>query len=157
MSPRFAALALATLLAACSGGGGGGGDGGGTPQATPEAEVNDTRAQANALTVGTPVKGTISAASDVDWYAFTVPAGGANVRFQTFDAGGTACDPQHGGVDPFIEVYDAAGTFVDGADDNGLQPWCEDLTVALAAGTNYVMVGGWIPVPFDYTLKVTIP
>ncbi len=157
MTTRFTALALVALLAACSGGGDGGG---GTPavQATPESEPNGTYGQANALTIGTPVTGTISIESDQDWYVFTVPAGGADVRFQTFDSGGTACDPTNGRVDPFIEVYDATGTtLLGGDDDSGLPPYCENLTLHLAAGTNYVMVGGWWPTPFTYILKVTIP
>lgn len=147
MKTRLAIL-LAAALSACSGGGG--------DQTPASDEPNDTIAQATALTPGTPVIATISTESDVDWYKFTVPAGGANVRFQTFDEGGVTCDPNHGAVDPFIDVYDAATTFVAHDDDGGVPPFCEDLTVALPAGTNYVKVGGYPPVPFNYMLKVTI-
>jgi hypothetical protein len=148
MKTRLAVL-LATALAACSSGGGG-------DKAPTSDEPNDTIAQATALTPGTPIIATISAESDSDFYKFTVPAGGGNVRFQTFDEGGVTCDPNHGAVDPFIEVYDAASTFLAANDDGGVLPFCEDLTVALPAGTSYVKVGGWPPVPFNYLLKVTI-
>ena len=86
-----------------------------------------------------------------------MPAGGATVRFQTFDASGTACDPANGGVDPIIEVFDGTQVSLGYDDDGGLPPYCEDLTVALPEGTNYVLVSGWNPTPFVYTLKLTAP
>jgi hypothetical protein len=149
---KIFAILLAAGLAACSGGG----DDDGATVTPSNGEPNDTMAQATLLTLDTPVSGTISARSDVDFYKFTVPAGGATVRFQTFDSGGTQCDPNFGNVDPFLEVYDPTQVFVDG-DDDSFAPFCEDFSVALPAGLNYVMVGGWEPVPFNYVLKVTIP
>lgn len=142
------AAGLVALLAAC----GGGSDGGSNPN---PGEPNDTFAQATPITPGTPLVATISAANDFDFYSFTVPAGGRNVRFQTFDAGGTQCDPANENVDPWIEVFDGAQQSVDG-DDDSFFPWCEDLTTFLPAGTNYVVVGGYAPYPFVYTLRVTI-
>jgi hypothetical protein len=139
---RTLALLVGFALASC------GGDDGTDPDGTP--------ARATPLTIGTPVVGTISSASDVDFYVFTIPAGGANVRFQTFDSGGVACDPANEYVDPYIKVFDANETLVAEADD--VPPsLCEDLTVALAGGTSYVSVAGYQPYPFDYTLSVTIP
>jgi hypothetical protein len=52
-------------------------------------------------------------------------------------------------------VYDGAGTKVAESDDSGLI-WCEDFDVTLSEGTNYVEVGGWQPIPFVYTLKVSL-
>ena len=157
---------LAAALLAC----GGSSD----PVPSADGEPNDTLGQATALTLGTPVVATISAPStpsttpnpptpgDVDYYWFTVPPGGATVRFQTFDQGGVACDPVNEMVDTYVNVYDTAGSLVTWVDD-GFAPYCEDFTVALAAGKNYVAIGGWPPAspnpwaPFTYTLKVTIP
>jgi len=140
--------ALVTLLAAC---------GGSSSDSNPNpGEPNDTFAQATPLTPGTPMVATISAGNDVDFYSFSVPSGGRNVRFQTFDAGGSACDPANGNVDPWVEVYNGSQALVGGDDDGGVPPWCEDVTVFLPAGTNYVMVGGYFPYPFVYTLRVTI-
>lgn len=146
---RILATGLVALLAACGGSDGGGGN-------PNPGEPNETFAQATPLTPGTPMVATIAASNDADVYSFTVPTGGATVRFQTFDAGGTLCDPANGGVDPWIEVYTGSQSFVDGDDDSGVQPWCEDLTVSLPQGTNYVVVGGFPPYPFVYTLRVTI-
>lgn len=152
MRTRLAALLAAATLAAC------GGDGA-EPPPSPAGEPNETAAQATPLTVGTAVTGTIASEADLDFYVFTVPAGGASVRFQTFDAGGTLCDPTNEGVDPYLDIFDGAVTHVAHGDDVGAGAgvWCEDLTVSLAAGTNYVSVGGFPPVPFTYVLKVTIP
>jgi hypothetical protein len=77
------------------------------------------------------------------------------VHVQTFDQGGVNCDPTNESVDTKIVVYDGAGTKVAESDDSGLI-WCEDFDVALGEGTNYVEVGGWQPIPFVYTLKVSI-
>lgn len=149
----FTAAAL-VLLAAC-----GSGDEAPPPPSNPN-EPNDTMTLATPVTIGSPVVGRIAAYEDVDFYVFTVPAGGATVRFQTFDAGGTQCDPSGQNVDPFLWVYEGNGAFVDGVDD-GVAPFCEDLSVGLPAGQAYVMVGGNPNLggvtSFDYTLKVTIP
>lgn len=143
------AVTLSAVLAAC---GGGGSDG---PPRNAEVEPNGTRDQATAIALDSMATGTIAAESDFDFFELTVPAGGASIRFQTFDSGGTACDPVNGLVDPYIAVYDAAGGLLGGDDDSGAPLLCEDLTVALPAGTAFVMVGGLDPTPFAYTLKVT--
>jgi hypothetical protein len=139
---------LAITLAACGSAS--------SPAPVDPGEPNDTLAQAIALTIGTAATAVVSTATDVDFYWFEVPAGGATVRLRTFDKGGTRCDPSGQAVDPYLEVYDGAGTLV-GRDDDSVFSYCEDFTVALSAGKNYVKVGGWPPVPFTYTLLVTIP
>jgi len=144
----LAALTTAALLAAC---------GGSSEPAAPGVEPNDAAAQASPIPLPAAVAASIATASDLDWYAFTVPAGGASVRFETFDATGAACDPSGLNVDPYLAVYGADGsTLLGGDDDGGQAPYCEDVTVVLPAGPAYVMVGGIPPVPFNYTLKLSI-
>lgn len=151
---RILALACCSaLLAAC----GGGSDAPPPPPLPNPGEPNETFETATPISIGTPVVATISEQLEPDYYRFTVPTGGATVRFQTFDAGGTACDPVNGGVDPRIDVFDGARGPLGFDDDGGLPPWCEDLTLTLAEGTNYVLVSGWNPTPFVYTLKLTAP
>ncbi len=146
---RISALLCCALLAAC----GGGGDD--PPPAPNPGEPNDTFETATLITIGTPVVATIARADELDYYKFTVAAPGTTVRFQTFDAGGTQCDPVNAGVDPVIQVFGLAQNWL-GADDDTFPPWCEDLTLTLAAaGTHYVLVGGYEPTPFVYTLKLT--
>lgn len=139
---------LAVNVVSTTPGGGGG--------STNPGEPNDTIAQATPMTPGTPIVGTISTDTDLDVYAFALPAGGATVRIRTFDRGGVDCDPTNEAVDTKIVVYDAAGTIVATSDDSG-RIWCEDFTVALGEGTSYVEVGGWPPTPFVYTLAVDVP
>lgn len=122
-----------------------------------EAEPNGAIADATPIDLGDRVVATISSAADQDFYAFTVPAGGADVLFQTFDAGGVACDPSGLAVDPTLDVYDGTGAPVAHATDGLAGELCPALTVTLAEGQNYVAVTGLPPVPFTYTLKVTIP
>jgi hypothetical protein len=149
----FPAATLASLLVAC-----GGSSAPAVPDHFAESEPNGTLALANAISLHSVVTGSITADTDLDFFKFTVPAGGASVRFRTFDSTGKACDPVAQGVDPYLAVYDSAGTLLAGADDTLTPPtFCEDLTVALPAGTAYVMVGGYAPFPFNYTLQVTGP
>jgi hypothetical protein len=151
---HLSALALVALLSAC---GGNSTDTPAGPSRSAEAEPNGTIAQANAVSLDAVVTGTISAADDLDYFKLTVPAGGASVRFQTFDSTGKSCDPTGMAVDPMIAVFDSAGALLTGADDNGLAPFCEDLSVSLPAGVAYVMVAGNAPFPFAYTLQVSSP
>ncbi len=147
MRKFLATVVCAGALAAC-----GGGDDGSTTSTDPFP--------ATQISIDTPVTGSISSDSERDYYKFTVPAGGAAVRFQTFDQNGAACDPANFGVDPWVEIYNSAGVFIARSDDSAtsLPPgWCEDFTVALSGGVHYVMIAGWQPYPFTYTLKVTIP
>ncbi|HEY6002363.1 MAG TPA: hypothetical protein VIV57_05760 [Anaeromyxobacter sp.] len=147
---KILAMVAAALVSAC----GGSSKDGGTPNTNP-GEPNNTIAQATQITAGTPILGTISTDADVDVHKLTVPSGGATVHIQTFDQGGVNCDPTNETVDTKIVVYDGAGTKVAESDDSGLI-WCEDFDVTLGEGTNYVEVGGWPPIPFVYTLKVSI-
>jgi hypothetical protein len=154
------ALFAAAVVSACSGSSRDSTTSPAAPIAPNPGEPNETLATATPLTPGTPVVATISSGTDLDSYKFTVPSGGATVHFQTFDQGGTACDPAHAGVDPVVEVLDASGTSLWYEDDSPsvptAQPYCEDFTVHLDAGTNYVVVSGWEPFPFVYTLKVDV-
>jgi hypothetical protein len=106
------------------------------------------------------VAGTIANENQLDSYPFAVPSGGARVHFRTFDASGTACDPVNKAVDTTVEVMDATSTSVWYEDDStsvqSALPYCEDFSIPLEAGAYTVLVGGWQPVPFDYTLKVEL-
>jgi hypothetical protein len=147
---KILALVAAALVSACSGSKSDSGGGNTNP-----GEPNGTIAQATQMTLGTPIVGTVSTESDLDVYKFTVPTSGATVRIQTFDQGGVNCDPTNESVDTKVVVYDTAGNKVTESDDSGLI-WCEDFNVTLGAGTNYVEVSGWPPIPFVYTLKVNV-
>jgi hypothetical protein len=156
MKKTLALAVVAILAAAC------GGKATDTPPADPvppaTGEPNGTPATATALALGTPRAGALPDVNDYDFYAFTVPAGGATVRIQTFDRTGTSCSA----VDTFVEVYDASAVsnlvdaYVTESDDTGIGA-CEDFPVALPEGTNYVAVSGWLGFPFDYTVKVSVP
>jgi hypothetical protein len=136
------ALAAAAFLAAC---------GGDSDSMAPDVgEPNDTFAQAMQIALGTPVVAQIATDTDMDFYKFTVPPGGAEIRFQTFDQGGAGCSR----VDTWVEVYDTTASWVDGQDDS-LSNLCEVFTTLLPEGQNYVEVGGWFS-PFAYTLKVSL-
>lgn len=120
-------------------------------------EPNDTLGTATPIDLGTPVVASITSAGDKDFYAFTVPAGGATVRFETFDQGGTLCDPVFHGVDTIVEVFDGSGTSLGVWDDTVNKGTCEDFSLSLAEGTAYVLLTGYEPYPFVYTLKVSVP
>ena len=72
-----------------------------------ETEPNDTMAQADPLAGSSfVVGGTLSSATDVDYYAITVPAGYA-VRAQTLSAtNGAICDAA---IDTTLEMLDSQG------------------------------------------------
>lgn len=154
---KLIAILMVAGLGACSGGS----DDDGNIDVTPSlGEPNGTLAQATQLTLGTPVSGTVATRDDLDFYKFTIPAGGATIRVQTFDSGGVECDPDNGNVDTLVDVYDAFQAKVwdyetDGEDQ--FAPFCEDFEVMLPEGVNYVMVNAWLPVPTNYVLVVSIP
>lgn len=145
------ALAVTAALAlAC------GGSSGDSRTLPDPGETNDTIEQSKPLP-GNPavIVATVARADDYDFWQVAVPHGGATVRFQTFDEGGVDCDPVNGTVDTFLEVYDAGGTLLAWSDDSGVN-LCEDLSLALPAGTSHVAVSGYL-YPSVYTLEVTVP
>ncbi len=158
MKRTLAVVAAALLVAAC----GSGSDS--APSYPNPGEPNDTIQTATPMTPGTPVVATMGSAVDYDFYSFTVPQGGAYVRFQTFDESGVTCGTAGTyNIDTYVDVFDANGTPVGSADDTavigGSATYCEDYTPTnpLPAGTNYVAVSTYPGLPvFVYTLKVTI-
>jgi hypothetical protein len=78
----LSSIALLALLSACSGGGGGTG---GIPLALDENETpaNDTPATANTLKLGTPIRGEVLVAGDVDCFAIHL-TNKQVVRFELF-------------------------------------------------------------------------
>ena len=156
MKKTLALLAVGCALACGSGGGG-------TTRDYPNpGEPNDTLQTATPIDLGVPIVATASSETDFDFYSFAVPAGGATVRFQTFDESGKACDPVNHLVDTFVELYDASGKRIAWSDDSwvlpdGTRTRCEDFTFAEPEGTQYVAVTGYPPYPFVYTLVVSVP
>ncbi|HET8542087.1 MAG TPA: hypothetical protein VFL83_19575 [Anaeromyxobacter sp.] len=164
MTKKTLAIVAAAVVCAC-----GGGKDSGSPAGDPNAgdpnagepsagEPNGSMVAATPLTLGTPVVATLPDVNDYDFYKFTVPARGATVHVQTFDQGGTGCNS----VDTYVEVYDSTpvsdpiDAWVTDSDDTGINT-CEDFTVTLPEGTNYVAISGWSGFPFSYTVKVSIP
>lgn len=146
---HLAAFAAAALVAAC------GSDSSSGPGASDEP--NDTVAQATPLAVATPTKGTLGTESDVDYYEFTVPASGAFVRVQTFDADGAGCDA----LDTYVALVRDDSTpsgAVLAADDDSGPYFCSDLVRWLEPGTYYVAVSfGVVAAPgLAYTVVVTL-
>lgn len=113
-------------------------------------EPNDTLGTATPLVLDTQVAASMASASDLDFYVFTVPAGGLEITFRTFDSTGAACTT----IDPWLDFYDAGGTYLWSADDEGID-WCEDVALTFPAGTYFVEVGGWYPDTFSYVLTTS--
>ena len=154
LSRRSCALIVLFALAGCGGGGGGGGGG-----PSEVAEPNNDQTQATALALPGTASQVIGTEDDEDWYRITVPAGGATVRIRTRDASGTTCN----NVDTAVLVLSGTGTLLAIEDDTPV-PTCEDFTVPVPEGTNYIVVGGFpstpvcssCRIPFAYSLEVSI-
>jgi hypothetical protein len=119
------------------------------PAVTTEVEPHESTLTATVVPLVGSVIASISPVGDLDYFAFTVPAGGLDVRFQTFDSSGVTCSS----VDPKINVFDGAGRYVGWADNAPAPSTCEDLTLTLPAATFYVEVTG--NGSFLYVLKMT--
>ncbi|MCP4501494.1 MAG: hypothetical protein GY822_16160, partial [Deltaproteobacteria bacterium] len=107
---------------------------------------------------GVTVDGIVGLANDQDFFAFTVPAGGADFNAVSYSVLGdtSSCVA---GVDTKIFLYDAAGTELDSNDDaNSL---CSDLSAALATGYYFISVE-YSPKtnnpvdPFPYFVDITL-
>ena len=141
------ALACAALLAACSG------DDDDKQQPAP-ASGNHSFATAATLAVPGTAANALANIEEYDYFKITIPAGVTAINVQTFDQGGTSCDLQNEGVDPFVEVFDASQTQIFADDDSGIA-WCEDFTLPVTPGAVYfIAVSGYEPMPFSYVLSV---
>jgi hypothetical protein len=142
------ALGLAcAVLAGCSGGDDDEGPRGVTGNNDPST--------AAALSIPGTAVSALANDSEYDFYRVTIPAGVTSINIQTFDQGGTVCDPQNENVDTYVEVYDASSTFITSSDDSG-SFWCEDFNVTVVPGAvYYVVLSGYPPYPFTYTVKVS--
>lgn len=131
----------------------------------PEVEPNNDRATATPSTlvaVGTvTTQGAVDVASDLDYWAFTVPAGGASITAITYTSPGNTATCASG-TDTRIYLEDAAGVELGNNDDGnpagtGL---CSLYPVtALAAGTYYLRVQYWngaAPSPQPYFMDITL-
>lgn len=94
-------LLAAALLSSCAGSGTDGG-------APGSGDGNDTFASSQAVAIGTPVTGTISSATDDDWYVFTTTGAGQI----TVALSGLSADAD-------LALYDAAQHFLTGSTNTG--------------------------------------
>lgn len=106
----------------------------------PETEPNQTFSAANNVPAGVRLMNGAITSADVDWYAFTVPAGGA-VTIRTYSGAPDQCD---GGIDTVITLYGPDGTTELATDDDDGAGTCSVIEAAeargLAAGTYYLLV-----------------
>ena len=78
-----------------------------------EAEPNDTREQAQPLTLPAIVSGRFDRERDVDWYAFETDEQGGQYGFDVY------CERIAGRADPYLSVTDEQGNPVGSIDDFG--------------------------------------
>ena len=78
-----------------------------------EAEPNDTREQAQSLTLPAVVSGRFDRERDVDWYAFETDEQGGQYGFDVY------CERIAGRADPYLAVTDEKGNPVGSIDDFG--------------------------------------
>lgn len=126
-----------------------------------EIEPNGTKAEADmhpAFPIDELIKGAVSPATDLDFFAVVLPAT-ADLRIETFDAAGPGSCV---GVDTVIDLRAANGTTVLASDDESGLGSCSliDPTVVAAArhlapGTYYVRVKSFTGVIPVYTLLVS--
>ncbi len=84
-----------------------------------ETEPNDSREQATP-TSGTSftITGEHQTHSDIDFYAITIPSGGASLRAEVIEAtGGERCES--GGLDSLLTLYGPSGDFLVNDDNDG--------------------------------------
>ena len=96
---------------------------------TGEYELSVAEGSATAVTVGTPVSGSISERRDVDWYSFTLES----PSLVNIEATGSL----HDGV-----LYDSAGTSLEGDRNDGTGGNNFRIHRYLGAGTYYIRVEG---------------
>lgn len=78
-----------------------------------EAEPNDTREQAQPLTLPAIISGRFDRERDVDWYAFETDEHGGQYGFDVY------CERIAGRADPYLAVTDEQGNAVGSLDDFG--------------------------------------
>lgn len=145
-------VALAATLAACSGPDRA--DGGG-PDPADAGEPNDSIPEATPIKPGAVVVAEIGYGPDVDYYRFTVPATGAFVHIQTFDASGVTCN----GVDTMTSLVEPDGTTSGNVlyVDDGFFT-CDEISTWLPPGTYYAVVAdsGYNDSGYAYAVVVTV-
>lgn len=172
----FVAL-VTTLLCACDGGGGGedagrdAGSGaddacatcvdGGTPDTGTPGDGNDTPAEADAITLGTPAPGAIAPAGDLDYYRFD---GTEGQWLLIATEANPDDDPTM--VDTVITLFDGSMQPIAENDDGypRASPDSELIVRLPATGTYYLLVQEWTTwsdepaeggASFEYELTVT--
>lgn len=101
--------------------------------------------------IGRPASGSIDSPGDTDWFAINLKAGQPVVIRQLGNAAGGGSLP-----DPYLELYDGNGQFIDSNDDDG-----ESLNSAIAftpwmSGTHYIAAGAFSDYTGSYTLTAEL-
>jgi hypothetical protein len=120
---------------------------------TGEAEVNNSPGTANIYSFVNPLyAGAIDPLGDVDYYSFTLGAGG-NVSIQTFDHGASRCADL---TDTQLTLYASDGTTQLGTNDDGGDGLCSLISnKPLTVGTYYVKVESAVGTDiFEYALGI---
>jgi hypothetical protein len=122
-----------------------------------DGEPNNSFATATPISLGSTFSGSVAAGgSDVDYYSFTVPAGGRLVRLETFDSTGAGCA---GNILPAFVLYDSTQAAVPILSTVLFSGSCQYSAQLLPAGTYYLRVSydtSFAPPPFGYVLKTAI-
>lgn len=113
-------------------------------QAADATEPNDTKEQAAAITLGTPVTANFASSSDVDWYKLDAPPEGGFLTVYT-----------EGRMDTNITLYDEAGTILAEDDDSGSRLNAR-ASLQTAGGTIYIRVEEVDGDRGSYTLQTQI-
>lgn len=120
----------------------------------PNSDIAGAQASGAVTATTRTIAGSIDPVADVDFYAFTVPAGATRALVaRTYSNVGdpTSCT----GIDTRLALYDSAGTEITSNDDTSIptSSVCSEISEAstpgvgvnaLAPGTYYLEVGHWI-------------
>lgn len=119
-----------------------------------ESEPNGTIGTANGPYGGDVITSGALPSSDYDYYAIrNTGASAASVTMETFTGSVGSCS-----YDTVLDLYTAAGTFLAGDDDGGVN-FCSSLTYSIPAGQTYylrVRAFGGSPIP-GYLLRLDFP
>jgi hypothetical protein len=126
------------------------------PYVVGEIEPNDTIATATQIPTDTTVVAALGTGADLDYYAFTVPAGGATIRIQTFDSSGADCLA----IDPYVTVYNSAFNVIAYDLQSSGLGYCYDATLTLSTGGAYyvsVSTSSGAAFPYDVVVSIVAP
>ncbi|MEM7445821.1 MAG: PPC domain-containing protein [Pseudomonadota bacterium] len=101
------------------------------------------------VAIGRPAGGTIENPGDTDWFAVNLTAGQpVTIRLEGSATGGGTLS------DPFLELYDGNGNFIDSDDDDGETLNSMLVYTPRVSGQHYLAAGGFSSNTGTYTLSV---